>query len=573
MREEVRDTRSSVVPKIAVLGGLAIFLLFAVMDTNIISAACAGIGFGILMWGETVERRGEDATVVYRDRIRSSSVLWRSTVAFGIGFALSLIAGAAIPTVLLLIITGACGVTAFISGGGSFPFMDRDDDAPAPSEEERALRRISPRLFEEVGLTVKSRETGLMLTPEIIRGGTDSKGRPGFDAKVIPGHQTVDNVAARAKHIASAWGVPRVIVEEPEPHVARITAIMRDTRLTGPVVWQGHPISNDIVEYVSSLNMGAYVEDGEPFVMNLQERNFVIGGQPGAGKSSFTNALLAHLALHPDVRIAFVDLKDGVEAAPWDKRVDQIIESDDDDDDDDFDDLDALASSNDPTSGQLNFAKFLVGALRDMKGRYKRMKAAGVTNVWTEGFLGPDEPLKILVVDEIADAFLTDSKERAAMTDKIITALRRLLQKGRAAGYVIVMATQYPKEESLPNSIRQVTSNAIAFRVKDDSGTGAILGRNYAPTSPATDPSKILEETQKGQAVIVDKSGDAQRIQCAWLDKETKRQVVAYSAKYKRQWLDRQPKQAAPKPAPVQREQESSLQDEVDSLLEGLDLD
>lgn len=549
------------------------------IGTNGFSGALVGIGVAVIVHGRTVQIPGNDSTIFYKTYRRTASAWWCACAMVSVGLFFGIFQGGGVAAFLMFVMAVAFGAAAHVAGGGKLPFLDdEDENLPASTPEDRAYYSIGEHLFEESGLTVKSSETGLPLRPEIISRGVDSKGRVWLEARVVRGQQTVEDVAARSGRIASEWDVPRVAVTEPRPHVARITAIIQETRLVGPVEWKAQPVARDVVEYVSSLNLGAYVEDGEPFVMNLKERNFVLGGQPGSGKSSFTNALLAHLAQHPDIRIAFVDLKQGVEAAPWAPRADQIIEADDegDDADDDFgDDLDALDSLDEPTSGQLNLGRFLAGAISDMNRRYSRMKKAGVTNAWDEKFLGPSEPLKVIVIDEIADAFVSDSKQRAAMSDKIVTALKMVIQKGRAAGYVLLMATQYPKEENLPNSIRQNVSNAVAFRVRDDSGSMAILGRNYAATSRATDPAQITG-SERGQAVIVDESGAAQRIQCSWLDKATKQRVVATSARLKRQWLDRPPKKRpAMEPAPARpaKTEQDSVQEEVDALLDGLDLD
>ena len=57
-------------------------------------------------------------------------------------------------------------------------------------------------------------------------------------------------------------------------------------------------------------------EQGEPVAIELVERNVLIGGEPGAGKSAALSTLIAAAALDPDARIWLLDGK-LVELAAW----------------------------------------------------------------------------------------------------------------------------------------------------------------------------------------------------------------------------------------------------------------
>ena len=50
-------------------------------------------------------------------------------------------------------------------------------------------------------------------------------------------------------------------------------------------------------------------ENGEHVYVNLAERNMLIGGEPGAGKSSGENLIVAHGALSSDCKLILVDGK------------------------------------------------------------------------------------------------------------------------------------------------------------------------------------------------------------------------------------------------------------------------
>ena len=65
-------------------------------------------------------------------------------------------------------------------------------------------------------------------------------------------------------------------------------------------------------------------EYGEPVYVNLAERNMLLGGEPGAGKSSGLNLITAHGALSHDCKLILVDGKQ-VELGMWRACADMFI--------------------------------------------------------------------------------------------------------------------------------------------------------------------------------------------------------------------------------------------------------
>jgi S-DNA-T family DNA segregation ATPase FtsK/SpoIIIE len=65
-------------------------------------------------------------------------------------------------------------------------------------------------------------------------------------------------------------------------------------------------------------------ENGEHVFVNLAERNMLLGGEPGAGKSSGINLIVAHGALSCDCKLILVDGK-RVELGPWRDCADLFI--------------------------------------------------------------------------------------------------------------------------------------------------------------------------------------------------------------------------------------------------------
>src|SRR5262249_16546126 len=65
-------------------------------------------------------------------------------------------------------------------------------------------------------------------------------------------------------------------------------------------------------------------EYGELVHVNLAERNMLIGGEPGGGKSSALNLITAHGALSADCRLVLVD-GNQVQLGPWRHSADMFI--------------------------------------------------------------------------------------------------------------------------------------------------------------------------------------------------------------------------------------------------------
>ena len=65
-------------------------------------------------------------------------------------------------------------------------------------------------------------------------------------------------------------------------------------------------------------------ENGEHVYVNLAERNMLLGGEPGAGKSTGLNLIVAHGALSYDCKLILVDGK-LVELGLWRDCADMFI--------------------------------------------------------------------------------------------------------------------------------------------------------------------------------------------------------------------------------------------------------
>ncbi len=65
-------------------------------------------------------------------------------------------------------------------------------------------------------------------------------------------------------------------------------------------------------------------ETGEQVCVDLAERNMLLGGEPGGGKSNALNLITAHGALSGDCKLVLIDGKQ-VELGPWRHCADHFI--------------------------------------------------------------------------------------------------------------------------------------------------------------------------------------------------------------------------------------------------------
>ena len=191
-------------------------------------------------------------------------------------------------------------------------------------------------------------------------------------------------------------------------------------------------------------------EAGEPVNVVLAERNLLVGGEPGAGKSVALNLIVAHAALSLDCRLVLVDGK-RVELGVWRRCADMFVG---------------------PSIDQA------IGVLRDLQAemdrRYERLLASGRRKVSPEDGV----PVILAVFDEVAyfSATVGEPKQQKEFT----ALLRDLVARGRAAGVIVIAATQRPSADIIPTSLRDLFGYRWAFRCSTEASSDVILGHGWA---------------------------------------------------------------------------------------------
>ena len=190
-------------------------------------------------------------------------------------------------------------------------------------------------------------------------------------------------------------------------------------------------------------------EHNEAVEIGLVERNVLIGGEPGAGKSAALSILIATAALDPGARIWLLDGK-LVELAAWAPVAERLAGPDGDE---------AIA--------------LLRHVREEMDARYRELLARGRRKVAREDGLA----LHLVVCDELAFYLtLPDKQQRQEFAEL----LRDLVARGRAAGVIVCAATQKPGSDVVPTALRDLFGFRLALRCNTPQASDTILGQGWA---------------------------------------------------------------------------------------------
>ena len=191
-------------------------------------------------------------------------------------------------------------------------------------------------------------------------------------------------------------------------------------------------------------------ENGDPVAVTLMYRNLLAGGEPGSGKSSLLNTIIAHVALCSDVKLWLFDGKQ-VELGLWEDVADVFV-------------------GNSMTDALQRLRQLQA----EMDDRYRRLHAVRRRKIVpTDGL-----DAILCVIDELA--FFSVTTGTPAEQEEFKTLVRDLVARGRAAGIIIVAATQRPSADIIPTSLRDLFGYRVAFRCTTDSSSDIILAVGWA---------------------------------------------------------------------------------------------
>jgi DNA segregation ATPase FtsK/SpoIIIE-like protein len=190
-------------------------------------------------------------------------------------------------------------------------------------------------------------------------------------------------------------------------------------------------------------------EHGRVVLLSLPENNLLVGGLPNAGKSVALSGVVAGFALDPTVDLWLFDGK-LVELAAWKSCARCFVGPD----------IEAAIS--------------VLEELRvEMDARYAELLAHQLRKVSPDLGL----PLQVVVIDELALFVAGVDKKLAARFSEL---LRDLVARGRAAGVIVIAATQKPSIDIVPSALRDLFGFRWALRCATRDASDTVLGSGWA---------------------------------------------------------------------------------------------
>ncbi|MFJ2637982.1 FtsK/SpoIIIE domain-containing protein [Streptomyces sp. NPDC087511] len=290
------------------------------------------------------------------------------------------------------------------------------------------------------------------------------------------------DVAAASERLRHAWGVRSVHVVETKPGFVEL-------RMTGYDVLRRVKLPRRLPRKLTSGLMVVPValrEDGSAFVRDYTKipHGLTLGANQ-SGKSMYQRNLITGLAKLP-VGLVGIDCKRGVEQRGYAPR------------------LSALAVTPDEA---VSLLEVLVG---EMESRFDILSHHGVSDLWDLPVKVRPVPLVVLV-DEVAELFLTAAKKDEERRDRIVMYLIRLAQMARAVGiYLEICGQRFGSELGKgATMLRAQLTGRVVHRVNDKQTADMGLG-DIAPE--AVSAVTLIPPDRPGVAVAGDFSGGWSRI-------------------------------------------------------------
>jgi S-DNA-T family DNA segregation ATPase FtsK/SpoIIIE len=156
-----------------------------------------------------------------------------------------------------------------------------------------------------------------------------------------------------------------------------------------------------------------------------------------------------------------------------------------------------------------------------MNRRYQRLLASGRRKITRHD----GEHVYLVVIDEYAyySATIGTKQDR----EKFASLARDLIARGRAAGVIMILATQRPSHQIIDPSMRDLFSYRLAFRCTTDSSSDVVLGQGWAAqnyTAAAIDP------LARGVGWLLSETGVPRRIKTAYLADDQIAHLAVYAA-------------------------------------------
>src|SRR5215469_3775586 len=253
--------------------------------------------------------------------------------------------------------------------------------------------------------------------------------------------QTITDVIGKLPAIESALGTHRGAVRvyptlDDLANRFELRVLDKDPHADA-ITWPGPSVAS----ITEPVDLGP-LEDATPTKVLFLRRHALFGGVSGSGKSGLLNVLMGNLAACTDVVIWAIDLKRGMELAPWAPCIARLATT--------------------PAEAHA----LLADANVILEARAAQLAATG-QRVWEPS---PEMPALVIVVDEYA--------ELAETAPEATTDADSIARRGRAVAVTLIAATQRPTQKAMgQGALRSQMDVRICCRVRERKDVDLILGQ------------------------------------------------------------------------------------------------
>ncbi|HEY5356188.1 MAG TPA: FtsK/SpoIIIE domain-containing protein [Streptosporangiaceae bacterium] len=228
-------------------------------------------------------------------------------------------------------------------------------------------------------------------------------------------------------------------------------------------------------------------EMGREVHVTLAERNMLIGGEPGGGKSVALQLVVAHGALSPDCRLILVDGK-RVELGLWRDCAHKFI-----------------GPSIDEAIETFRWLQQQIDERTEWLLDHKKRKITPKMGL----------PVYLVAVDELA--YFSATVGSAAAQKEFNACNRDVIARGRAPGIIGIEATQRPSADIVPTSLRDLFGYRWAFRCSTEASSDTILGHGWANKGYTAEE---IDPQSRGVSWLRAEDGIPRRVKAAYLSDE-----------------------------------------------------
>jgi hypothetical protein len=300
----------------------------------------------------------------------------------------------------------------------------------------------------------------------------------------LPAGAQVPDLENASERLAAFLGVREVRVSRDPANAryARVVVLRRDPLADPtPIPW---PLAQaDRCTLWAAIPVGED-EDGNQVEILLPERNLLLGAEPGGGKSTVAQLLIAAAALDPSAKLILFDPK-LVELSIWQGCTDRLVG---------------------PNLDQA--IKVLRELIAELDDRYLTLLANRARKVTP----GDGLPLYLVVVEELA--YFTNGPDTKACKEFSVL-LRDFVARGRAAGMITVATTQKPSADVVPTFLRDLFGFRWALRCSTPQASDTILGSGWASQGYS---AATIDPATRGVGLLLQEGGVPVRLRSCYLN-------------------------------------------------------